>query len=76
MAQLKNKNLCDIMRALTQPVLGICLGMQILFARSFEGQGEPVECLGILPGDVKALESHARDARAAYGLEPDCTVTT
>ena len=57
MAQLKNKNLCDVLRALTKPVLGICLGMQILFARSFEGKGEPVQCLGVFPGDVRAMQA-------------------
>jgi len=56
MAQLKKKNLLDIIPTLTQPVLGICLGMQILYARYYEGQGDPVECLGILPGDVRAMK--------------------
>jgi imidazole glycerol-phosphate synthase subunit HisH len=55
MRQLKSKNLCDVLRGLKQPVLGICLGMQILFARSQEGK-EPVECLGIFPGDVRELK--------------------
>lgn len=37
----------------TRPVLGICLGQQILFERSEEG-GAP--CLGVLPGAVTKLE--------------------
>jgi glutamine amidotransferase len=55
MAQLKAKKLVDTLRVLTQPVLGICLGMQLLFARSEENGG--VEGLGILPGTVRLLPS-------------------
>ena len=37
---------------LTQPLLGICLGMQLLFEASEE---EDVPCLGLIPGKVRAL---------------------
>jgi imidazole glycerol-phosphate synthase subunit HisH len=40
------------LRSLAQPALGICLGMQLLFERSEEGDSE---CLGIIPGQVHAL---------------------
>jgi glutamine amidotransferase len=40
--------------ALTQPVLGICVGMQLLFERSEEDGG--TDCLGIIPGSVRKLE--------------------
>lgn len=44
------------------PFLGICLGMQLLFAYGEEGAvSEPVAGLGILPGTVRALPG--RDAR-------------
>src|SRR5690606_24435635 len=35
---------------LTQPVLGICLGMQLLFARSEE---EDTRCLGVIDAEVR-----------------------
>jgi glutamine amidotransferase len=44
--------LADVIRQLTQPVLGICLGMQILYEHSSEGDAV---CLGLIPGNVTAL---------------------
>jgi imidazole glycerol-phosphate synthase subunit HisH len=38
---------------LKQPVLGICLGMQLLYLKSEEG---PAQCAGILPQTVRKLE--------------------
>lgn len=52
MARLRELGLIEIIRGLVQPVLGICLGMQLLFDRSEEGD---VECLGLLPGQVMRL---------------------
>ena len=54
MARLRAAGLVDVVRNLTQPVLGICLGMQLLCDASEE---EDVECLGIIPGTVRKLES-------------------
>lgn len=53
MERLRNKGLVDLLPSLTQPVLGICLGMQLLFARSEEGN---TECLGILPDRARRLQ--------------------
>lgn len=54
MSQLKKYHLVDVIRALRQPVLGICLGMQILFEFS---QEDAVPCLGVMRGIVKPLRS-------------------
>ena len=54
MRQLQAKDLVEVLRTLRQPVLGICLGMQLLFARSEEGQD--VSCLEVMPGRAKRLE--------------------
>lgn len=53
MKRLKNCDLIPILRQLTQPVLGICLGMQLLFRHSAEGD---TECLGVIPGNVGPLK--------------------
>jgi glutamine amidotransferase len=50
MAKLERNGLVACLRDLRQPVLGICIGMQLLFERSAEGD---VECLGILSGTVR-----------------------
>jgi glutamine amidotransferase len=53
MEQIRARGLVEPLRALTQPVLGICLGMQLLFDRSDE---EDTDCLGIVPGRARRLE--------------------
>jgi glutamine amidotransferase len=53
MARLHNNHLAALLPSLTQPVLGICLGMQLLFERSEEGE---TDCLGILPDSVRRLQ--------------------
>jgi len=52
MQRLRDSGLIDVVRSLRQPLLGVCIGMQILFERSEEGA---VECLGLLPGRVRKL---------------------
>jgi glutamine amidotransferase len=47
MQRLRKAALHTVIAALEQPVLGVCLGMQLLFESSEEGQAE---CLGIIPG--------------------------
>jgi len=49
MARLRALALDELIPQLTQPVLGICLGMQLLFASSEEGEdGLDTECLGLI----------------------------
>jgi glutamine amidotransferase len=50
MARLRELGLVDSLRSLTQPVLGVCLGMQLLCAHSEEGD---TECLGLIPAPVR-----------------------
>ena len=50
MQRVATLGLIDTLRNLHCPVLGICLGMQILCAHSEE---DDTRCLGILPGTVK-----------------------
>ncbi len=52
MQRLSDAGLLDVIRGLRQPVLGICLGMQLLADASEE---EDVECLGIIPGVARRL---------------------
>ena len=50
MRMLREAGLVDVLRGLTQPVLGVCLGMQLLCERSEEGD---TECLGVIPATVR-----------------------
>lgn len=52
MARLRKNGLDKLVGRITQPLLGICVGMQLLFERSQEGD---TECLGLLPGTVGHL---------------------
>lgn len=56
MARLQQMNLVDLLRGLRQPLLGICLGMQLLFEGSEEGD---VDCLGLVPGRVRKMPASA-----------------
>ena len=49
---LQQKNLVNCIKGLSQPVLGICLGMQLLYEKSLEGA---VKCLGIISGKIEEI---------------------
>ncbi|KTD36080.1 imidazole glycerol phosphate synthase subunit HisH [Legionella nautarum] len=83
MEALKHYQLVDLLKQLTQPLLGICLGMQLLLEYSEEGQ---VNCLNRIPGQVKrftALPNYpvphmgwsklqwARPSPLSQGLSPE-----
>jgi len=50
MNYLRKTGLDEVIKSLTQPVFGICLGMQLLCAHSEESD---TDCLGIIPQQVK-----------------------
>jgi glutamine amidotransferase len=50
MRYLKDNNLVSYIKESSKPILGICIGMQILFEHSEE---DDTECLGLLKGLVK-----------------------
>lgn len=56
MEYLNEKGLSDVIRGLKQPVLGICIGMQLLCKHSEEGD---VDCLGIF--DVPVVRFQPSD---------------
>ena len=53
MGYLREHGLDRVIRELQQPVLGICIGQQLLCRHSEEGD---VDCLGIFPVDVKRFQ--------------------
>jgi imidazole glycerol-phosphate synthase subunit HisH len=53
MARLRASGLVEAIRSLRKPLLGICVGMQLLYESSEEGN---VECLGLLPGRVRRFD--------------------
>jgi glutamine amidotransferase len=52
MRKLESHGLVEVLRNLQQPVLGVCLGMQLLFDHSEEGDST---CLGVISGRVRRL---------------------
>ena len=53
MAYLKARNLDSVIADLKQPVLGICIGQQLLCQHSEEGN---VDCIGVFPVQVKRFQ--------------------
>ncbi|SET31838.1 imidazole glycerol phosphate synthase subunit HisH [Thalassotalea agarivorans] len=59
MANIKAKGLDKLLPTLTQPVLGFCLGMQLMTDSSVEGSdNHTVDCLGVIPTQVLPLASN------------------
>ncbi|MFA6984811.1 MAG: imidazole glycerol phosphate synthase subunit HisH [Arenimonas sp.] len=56
MARLRENGLDRLIPTLTQPLIGICIGMQLLFERSDENN---TDCLGLLAGSVQRLQPSA-----------------
>jgi hypothetical protein len=60
MARLDRHGLAEVIPSLRQPVLGICLGMQLLFDHSEEGS---TNCLGAIAGNAEGDVEQAGNAR-------------
>lgn len=59
MQSINNKHLRDCLKGLTQPVLGVCLGMQLMVEQSQEsnlGSNTDTPCLGLIPGRVNKMQ--------------------
>ena len=54
MQKLQERGLCEVIKALKVPVLGICIGMQLMCRHSEEGN---VDCLGIFDAQVQKFEA-------------------
>lgn len=58
MAYLREKGLDEVIRSLKQPVLGICVGQQLMCRHSEEGD---TDCLGIFDSDVRRFIPQKHD---------------
>lgn len=62
MKNLNERNLVPLIRTAKQPLLGFCLGMQMLAQASEENMnadgdsGQLIDCLGIVPGRIRLME--------------------
>ena len=54
MHKLQERGLCEVIKGLQVPVLGICIGMQLMCRHSEEGD---VDCLGIFDADVLKFQA-------------------
>ena len=61
MEYLRERRLDEVIRQLRQPVLGICIGQQLLCRHSEEGD---VDCIGVFDADVR--RSAPRSTRTRY----------
>lgn len=53
MENVRSRHLDEVIRSLRQPVLGICVGMQLLCRHSDEGD---TDCIGVIPVNVKHFQ--------------------
>jgi len=65
MQYLKERGLDELIRSLTQPVLGICLGMQLMCRYSEEND---TACLGIFDEDVKKFKPSQEQIAAGFKI--------
>lgn len=63
MRYLREHHLDELLLDLRQPVLGICLGMQLMCSHSEEGD---VDCLGIFPTEVKRFVPRKHEEKVPH----------
>ena len=59
MKSIAHKQLAECLKNLSQPVLGVCLGMQLMVENSQENnldESRNTPCLGLIPGAVKKMQ--------------------
>ncbi|MET1218198.1 MAG: imidazole glycerol phosphate synthase subunit HisH [Glaciecola sp.] len=59
MQSIRDKGLVETIQSLTQPTLGVCLGMQLMTEVSHESglhSTDTVACLGLIPGSVERMQ--------------------
>lgn len=59
MTSIRNKGLLSCIQSLKQPVLGVCLGMQLMVSESAEnvlGDNNYVSCLNLIKGCVEKMQ--------------------
>jgi len=61
MENIRAKQLVEVIQNLQQPVLGFCLGMQLMCSQSeevgFEQEINNVDCLNVIPTNIVALQA-------------------
>lgn len=73
MEELEARSLAGPLRSTGTPLLGVCLGMQLLTEGSDEGEGE-VEALGRIPGRTRRFDADVRLPQIGWNrvrLRPD-----
>jgi glutamine amidotransferase len=70
MAALQQRGLGKFLSRCTQPLLGICLGMQLLYQSSEEGE---TTCLGVFPGLVRRFDDTRQKVPHMGWNEVDCS---
>lgn len=56
MKSINQKSLVEVITSLEQPVLGVCLGMQLMVENSAESRDGRVDCLNLIPGTVERMQ--------------------
>lgn len=63
MSYLRSHGLDQVICSLTQPVLGICIGQQLMCEHSEEGD---VDCLGIFPANVNRFQPQCHEQKVPH----------